>query len=290
MAQRTNNTIPIRVRKDEKSNRLRRIVRSIFVCACAITFFVCVWYGTRLSFFTIDDITIHGGETVSHDEILSMVKQELRGAYFLLIPKQFSYLYPRERIIERLGHNQRIFNVEVDRTDRNSLSVSFDEYLPFALWCTDTEVVTCFFITKQGYAFTEAPPLAGGALLRHIDEGVEELHVGDVIPEIKLAQLTEFVESLADANGFRVASVFHKMNGDLDFVLHGGGSINVSGDESLVETFEKLNVILTSKEFSHLKPGNFNYIDVRFSNKVFVNETITDMATSTNEVPSVLPE
>jgi hypothetical protein len=33
-----------------------------------------------------------------------------------------------------------------------------------------------------------------------------------------------------------------------------------------------LMAVISSPDFSHLKPGNFQYIDLRYGNKVFVNE------------------
>ena len=42
--------------------------------------------------------------------------------------------------------------------------------------------------------------------------------------------------------------------------------------DSPASVIENLKTILVSEEFSHLKPGNFQYIDLRFGNKIFVNE------------------
>ena len=53
------------------------------------------------------------------------------------------------------------------------------------------------------------------------------------------------------------------------------------------DVVENLLVVLASPEFSHLNPGNFSYIDLRFGEKVFVNEIgevpETETATSSDE-------
>jgi hypothetical protein len=36
-----------------------------------------------------------------------------------------------------------------------------------------------------------------------------------------------------------------------------------------------------SEEYRHLKPGNFQYVDVRFDTKVFVNEHIAPLVSTT---------
>jgi hypothetical protein len=48
-----------------------------------------------------------------------------------------------------------------------------------------------------------------------------------------------------------------------------------------VETLSNLETILASGTFTHLKPGNFQYVDLRFGSKVFVNEA--PVASSTPE-------
>ena len=46
----------------------------------------------------------------------------------------------------------------------------------------------------------------------------------------------------------------------------------VSPSQSAQETFDNLRSILESEEFAHVTSGDFNYIDLRFGNRVFVNE------------------
>ena len=51
-------------------------------------------------------------------------------------------------------------------------------------------------------------------------------------------------------------------------------------DDSFDRVFANLSSVLESESFTHLEPGNFQYIDLRFGNKVFVNEEL-GVATST---------
>jgi hypothetical protein len=64
--------------------------------------------------------------------------------------------------------------------------------------------------------------------------------------------------------------------------IAGGGIIKVTTRMTTAETLSNLKTILDSKEFSHLEPGNFKYIDLRYGNKVFVNEEMDEeISTST---------
>ncbi len=252
---------------------LKQVFRGLvrfFVFAVIIS---CVWYGTRLDMFTLASVAVVGGETIAHDEIQGLVERELEGTYFLLVPKRFTYTYPENRIREVLEKIPRIHSIRIESVSRKVLAVSFDEYLPHALWCAHgVQDKPCFFLDIKGYAFTEAPVLHGGSLVRHSVEGVEEIVSGNVIEESTLAQIDIFLNKIENELTLRVSEVIHKTTGDIEFLVNGGGAILTSGEKDFNETFENLKVLLASDEFAHIAPGNFRYIDVRFGNKIFVNE------------------
>lgn len=247
-----------------------------------VLLFVITYYVTRLSVFTITNIEVFGGETISHDEVRAHVEDELVGTYMLIIPKRFTYLYPERRIYEVLEKTPRIHDIQIVRTTRTTLTVTFQEYVPHALWCISKEEnVPCFFLNKEGYAFAEAPLLQGGTLIRHIAEGETEISRAQVINADLLARIDAFIVMVDEKLHMRITSVLHKKNGDLELYVSGGGTIFAPSTVDFTTTFNNLQSVLASKEFTHIKPGNFNYIDVRFNNKVFVNE---EMGSTTNAI------
>ena len=245
--------------------------------------FVLVWYVTRLDFFTIHEVRIVGGETISHSDIQARVDDELKGSYFLLIPKHFVYLYPHDRIVEVLGKTPRIHDVVVERSGRTTLNVTFAEYVPHALWCVyEKDDVPCYFVTEDGYAFSEAPSLQGSALVRHSVEGIDKVTSGNVIDAEKFAAIDRFIARAEDELDFHIVSVAHTKEGDIHFLVSGGGEVYATGKKDLDVTFENLKTVLTSSEFKHLAPGNFRYVDVRFDSKVFVNEEMGSTTENTS--------
>ncbi|QQR65329.1 hypothetical protein IPH92_01970 [Candidatus Kaiserbacteria bacterium] len=291
MAPRPETTVRVRGRRDTQHSFVWQIMRGVLRLFAIGAVLGLVWYVTRLPFFTITDVTVSGGETISHEEIRTHVRTELQGAYFLIVPKQFTYLYPKERVSEVLLKNPRIHDVVLERTDRHTLNVSFKEYVPYALWCGySASTSPCYFVTEGGYAFALAPTMQGGALPRHILEGVDELHVGDMHIEKSLSEIEVFMKRVSEQLNLRIASVLHKKNGDIEFSINGGGAIFVTGKKDLNVAFDNLTSVLASDEFKHIEPGNFKYIDVRFENKVFVNEKIAEESTTTVDVSATLPE
>jgi hypothetical protein len=286
----TRKKVRSRVIPPEEVSFKRHIVRGLLSVCVLVILLYGAYYITRLQTFTITEVTVEGGETISHDEVRAQVENELVGNYFALVPKRFSYLYPHDRILEVLTKIPRIHNVEVVLQDRTSIHVTFLEYIPHALWCVyEREDTPCYFITGDGYAFAEAPSLHGGALTRHSIEGLDEIKAGVVIDPAKLSEIDTFIKKIETELGLRVTSIVHKKNTDLEFLVNGGGTILVSSGKDFQTTFENLKSVLSSKEFEHIEPGNFKYVDVRFDNKVFVNEDFSTPGASSTAT-STLPE
>ncbi len=89
-------------------------------------------------------------------------------------------------------------------------------------------------------------------------------------------ETSSFADMLEDEFGFFVTHI--ELDGDFDvnFRLSGDSVIKVSQRRPLSESLTNLASILSSTNFSHLEPGNFQYIDLRFGDKVFVNEEVVD--------------
>jgi cell division septal protein FtsQ len=278
-----------RVIAPEEVSFKRHIIRGLLSVVILSILLYGTYYVTRLQAFTITDVTVAGGETISHEEVRAHVENELVGNYYALIPKRFTYYYPHDRILEVLEKIPRIHDVQVSIEKRTHVHVTFAEYIPHALWCVyEKEEKPCYFLTDDGYAFAEAPSLHGGALTRHSIEGVEEISSGTVIDPETLSKIDMFSDRISDELGLRVTSIVHKKNSDLEFLVNGGGSILVSSGKDYETTFDNLKSVLTSKEFKHIEPGNFKYVDVRFDNKVFVNEDFSTDASTT--ATTTLPE
>ncbi len=268
----------------------RQVLRGTIRLLIIGTLLTLTWYVTRLPMFTLREVSISGGETIPHEVVRARVLTELTGAYFLIVPKRFSYLYPHDRITEVVGNIPRVHSVEVGRNSETELHVSFSEYVPYALWCAGEADVPCWFMDENGYAFAEAPRLTGGTLVRHTVEGSVELNEGLAIDTEKLRALERFVERAETELGLRITALAHKKNGDIELFINGGGAIFISGTKDIEATFENLRTVLAAPEFEHLEPGNFRYIDVRFDNKVFVNEELETEAIATTTATSTLPE
>ncbi len=243
-----------------------------------------IWHLTRMKSLTIVDVQVVGGETISHEEIKSLVNLELIGSYYKLVPKRFTYLYPNSTISKKIARIPRVKNVNIEISSRTTMIVTFEEYQAFALWCENLASKDCLFLDRFGYAFAVAPRLDGGAFLRYSSEDKPE--VGRVLFDADYIQGTNsFVETTYNQLGLNIMQVKRELD-DVTYYIAGGGEIRTTLGMSYLDTLKNLATILTSEEFSHLAPGNFRYVDLRFGNKVFVNEEMLRLASSTSATTS----
>lgn len=255
------------------------LIRQIIVGTMIAAFFgmllTSVWYFTRLDSVTISTITVNGGETIAHTEIEEIVRRELGGSYLKLVPYTFAFSYPHEKVMAKIKENDRINHISVMRSGGTELIVEFEEYLPHALWCKETDSTSCFFIDENGYSFAVAPTLKGGSFLRLASIGKDpSLHTA-AFPEVQYHVVGELVKAFAEAK-WEVTKVEIDAAGDAYMSIVGGGEFKVSLKQPAKETVDNLLTVLGSEQFAHLTPGNFDYIDLRFGSKVFVNEETID--------------
>jgi hypothetical protein len=274
---------------------LKQIGIGVAVIACVGFVVAAVWYGTRLPAVTLTTVEVSGGETIDHELVRTTVLNQLTGEYLGLVPRRFSYTYPREDIIAELDVFDRMHNLVVERSSRTTLAVQFDEYEPTALWCTERASDECFFLSANGNAFAPAPQLSGGSFVRYSHLQTAPAPDESILLRDQFTTSQQLVAELAGI-GWYVKHVEVDQVGDAFLHLNEGGELKVSLDDDPEQVIENLLVVLGSEAFQHLEPGNFAYFDLRFGEKVFVNEfgepaeaaetTFTSTSTATSSGPA----
>lgn len=268
----------------ERSMLGKQVFVGVGIVIVLVLLTTAIWHGTRIESLQITQVEVVGGYTIPHKEIEDTVQQVLVGEYFKLVPRTFRATYPKKAILENIRNIPRVKNVQIEIIDTQKVVVAFEEYRPHALWCADVFTEECFFLDEFGYAFTIAPTLTGSAFIRYV--------ASEIIPEvgeqafennfIKTSQ--EFSDKLANELDLYVTYI--EKTGDLDvlYTVSGGGVLKLSQTMTLDQSFNNLRSILGSEDFVHLQNGKFQYIDLRFGDKIFLNdEDDTTVASSSTE-------
>jgi hypothetical protein len=252
---------------------IKQVFWGLLVFTVVALIITAIWYFTRLPSFTLSTITVEGGVTINKGGVETRAAEKLEGTYLKLVPKRFAYLYPEDEIVASVSEVERIKDVAVERVSGRELLVTFDEYLPDTLWCKLTADSECLFLDETGFAFGPAPVLSGGSVVRYFaTERDVELRVHP-FTELDYQTSKDFTELLGSIGWF-VTKIEINSAHDAFYTLAQGGEIKTTLTEPAIRPFNNLETILKSKEFSHLKPGNFQYLDLRFGTRVFVNEEL----------------
>lgn len=272
-------------RRVKESHPLRfQLVVGVLLFTLIGTLIAGVWYGTRIESLQIKDISVVGGQTIPHQELADRASEELSGAYFRIIPKRFIWFYPKDEIVRSLSAVDRVKNVHIEVTDDDTLAIAFDEYRPYALWCERSDERQCLFMDESGYAFAIAPELYGSAFVRYVEENVVPEVGATAFDTAFMTQTSAFIDALLEELSLYVTHVEKIGDYDIQYRVSGGGTIKVSQTISATETFNNLKTILESDSFEHLEPGAFQYIDLRFGDKVFINEELSTDETASSTV------
>lgn len=262
----------------------RQIIIGLLLVLIIAAVLSAIAYVTRLPALQVQGIAAVGGVTISHERIEDIAAAELSGTYFRLIPKGFVWLYPKDAIVREIQRIDRVKNVHVARQEDDVLAIAFEEYRPIGLWCSSVDSADCFFIDATGLAFARAPELTGAAFVRYVTQ--EEPTVGATITSKDfLDETAAFISRMEAELGLFVTHVVTFADEDVEYYLSGGGQIKVAQDMPAAKSFNNLKTILASEAFAHLEPGEFQYIDLRFGDKVFVNE-VTESVTGTTTATS----
>jgi cell division septal protein FtsQ len=262
------------------------LIKQIFVgmiaISTAVLLLTAIWYGTRAQRLTIVEVVVEGGETINHEEVRVLAQTELDGQYAGFIPRRFAWFYSKNDITKAVSQVERIDSVEVSRIDGKTVLVSFDEFLPDSLWCRSLTENECVFLDKTGYAYAQSPALMGGSFLRFVHLSNEPEVARSLVEEGDYQLLNQLADLLSQEN-WQISHI--EIDSARDAFLHvvDGGEFKVTLTQEPTETVDNLMVVLTSPDFEDVKPGTFQYIDLRFGNKVFVNEEalVEAVATST---------
>jgi len=288
---------PVRVEQKRRKKSVDKhkslVLRQIFVGLSLILFMslvtVVIWYGSRLEIFTITDINVDGGETISHAEVQKIADQELMGEYYSIIPKRFAWFYPAEIILDKIKNLPRVKDVQIDLEGNNTLNVNLSEYYPFALWCDEAEADSlCMFLDADGYAFITAPAMNGSSMLRYYDPDTAVQEKFQAFTPNFLSLTSRLALLVVKDAGFSISYIEKVSNEEANLHLAGGGMIKVSTKQTVEDTFANLVSVLQVDEFKNIKPGNFQYIDLRFGNKVFINDEDTVSTTTPPLVEDIL--
>jgi len=249
--------------------------------------YMAVFYTVRAPFLLVKDIVVVGAETVSIDTIKQEAEDKLRGSYLGFIPHRFSFFIPKKSIEQGILTIPRVASAALS-VENNALVITMKERSPDVLWCTDdTASSTCFYVANDGIAYEAAPSLSGTTLMRFVISSTSPTIGATLLSEHDRSLLIGIARIIETRHHFEVARIEYTADRDAILYLARGGRLLLSTDGNLEDTYSNLASVLTSEKYSMLTPGHFEYLDLRFGNKIFLEKQVpvaTTTASTTSRV------
>ncbi|MDP3763128.1 MAG: hypothetical protein Q8Q92_00500 [bacterium] len=255
-----------------EKKKKRRIIKLVLLFVGLLAFFSSLVYLSRQERFLITEVTVSGENVVGKEEIISRVKDLLRGRYLWIVPRTNALVFPRSTIKESLlAEFPRFKSVSLDLDGFHNLFISLEERIPFALYCAKIDTAECYFLDEDGFIFVLAPSFSSDAVyFVYTTEGSLVNPLGDrFMPVGEFKMLSSFIKNLAVLNVYPVG--LEVGDDKYSLLLPKGGEIlwrktdNLTVIHSNLEAFLSNDSIRAQNNFL----DNIIYLDLRTENKIF---------------------
>ncbi|OHA84101.1 MAG: hypothetical protein A2937_02815 [Candidatus Yonathbacteria bacterium RIFCSPLOWO2_01_FULL_47_33b] len=262
-------------------------MRGIAVLILAFLFFIAIGGISQNDKWKITRVEVVGTQTVDSDTVEALVREKLKGNYYIAYARENSQIFPSREIEEGLLNVfPRLASAYVERIDAHTISVKVSERKPYALWCGEVyspdirELIGCFFVDNTGFVFDRAPTFSEGvyleiygALLGASEEGILRAH----IPPAQFILTHTLVSSLMRELGDPLRIIM-KPEGEMvvtmkksdKYPMLAGVELRFKDTASAETIMKNLLAALPVQFPPDVTPKKkLLYIDMRFGNKIF---------------------
>jgi len=267
----------------ETPKRRQRRRRRAIIKLVVLFIFLFVILGISIWFFQtkylqVSEVQVFGTNEINPELIKAKTAEISSGNIFFILPKNQILLYPRKQIESVLRNDfKEASNVSVKLVGINKIAINIQERSPFARYCIDS----CFFIDESGFVYKDATldSMATSSVDNLItfhdvrfDSASSSSPIGTYpLDGGKFKSLENFARNISSLN-LGIKEVVIGLNNDVS-ILTNEGKVIVSITNPLDQQFDLLKIAL-----SQIK--KFDYIDVRFGNKIFYKIGNSTSATS----------
>ncbi|MSR70819.1 hypothetical protein EXS62_02150 [Candidatus Kaiserbacteria bacterium] len=228
----------------------------------------------------ISAVSVTGAQTIPPGTIETQVREHLAGKYLWVLPKDTIFIYPKVRIADDLlAAYPSLASVDVHAVDFHTVGVAVVERVPRALWCTSSEAPSaeCYFMDENGVVYAPAPVFSSPVYSVYAG-ALENGMITDGLPKQFLGPgQFSALSALVDAIGQKVPNDSVRgtdINRDGDVIVRFESNFLLEfalADEG-GDLFERFTLALTSAPFKDRALGDFQYLDLRFGDKLYYKE------------------
>jgi cell division septal protein FtsQ len=257
-----------------KIRKRRRLVRMAWRIPLAIIVAVLIVggllaWGSHAPFLRVNAFSISGEQTISAVTLEQFAQQEIAGSYLYLFAKDDILLYPQAKIsADLIAQYPQIKSVDVHAADFHTVAINIVERQPVALWCMASST-SCYLMDEDGVVYQ---PAEASSSLYVTYEGTT---TGGALPmQYLTAQQFQSLFALTNALSQKlgtttVTDVSVDTSGDVEATFNDGFILKFALADAGGDVFQNFGLALQSDIFKSHSLDDFEYLDLRFGQKLY---------------------
>lgn len=249
--------------------RRRRLRVALILCGFLFALIAVAAGLSRIPAIQIESVLVSGAQTISSSTLAHFVDARLEGSYAWLFPKRNIFLYPKQELAQAiLSSYPSIASADVHANDFQSIAVLIVERAPRALWCAAPKE-NCYFMDENGVVYESAPNFSEPIYIPY-SGGVRKGLPWQFLAPAQFQALSALVDAVAQKlQGEEVSYVALDTSNDVRIQFASGFRLLFALEDPGGDTFERLSLALTSEPMSTHKLSDFEYLDLRFGDKLY---------------------
>ncbi len=251
-----------------RARRRRRRVMRLWFFGGIIFILLLRFIGvSHLPFLQVETVNVKGTETVSPEELQELTTEQLGGAYGWLFSRGNIFIYPKQEIMAAVYESDPVIkNVEVEAENFSTINVHVVERKPKALWCSGT----CYFMDEDGVVYEQAPEFSAPVYVKYEGRASGENLPKQFLSGEKFLALSALVDALGQTRAeVRIERVIVDQNADAHVRFADGFELKFATGDDGGDVYERFTLALESEPFKNHALSQFEYLDLRFGDKLY---------------------
>jgi hypothetical protein len=267
---------------ESKIRRKRRVKRTRLFLLVAILTVILIGGlvgATWIPQIRIHTVVVEGMKTIPENALAELVKEKISERIFLILPADNIFFYPKKNISrELLLTYPSLRTAQLRASDFQSVTVSIEERAPHALWCGTTPQIEspCALMDESGFIYAPAADFSGDAYFTYYggatstDGYLSALPPKQFLTREKYTQLSTLIDAFAKKiPEAKITRVVVDAHDDVRLSFDNGFSIIFALKDAGGDVFERFGLALSAEPFTNRSLSSFEYIDMRFGDKLY---------------------
>lgn len=250
-----------------RARRKRMRTRLTLVSLGALVFLLILVVGlTHLPFLQVREVEVSGAKTLATSTIAGYLHEQIAGYYLFVIPKRNIFIYPKRAIADGLLMRfPELRAADVHAGDFHTIAAEVVEREPKALWCQGDQ---CYFMDQTGvvYAYSNGEEKFVSYRGRTEGESLPRQYLTEEVFGSLFALADAISQKLPDTP---VEGVAVDAQLDAEATLSNGFALKFALGDAGGDVFERFSLALTSGPFLENGLSDFQYLDLRFGDKLY---------------------